>query len=95
MKIIGYLLFVLVAWLSLSGCTDSQTQTATVFKNCTGSYLRFEDNDFKVCNQEIIESYQKGEVITVSLRHIDQCSYDYACNLYYPFEGWVEVLEIE
>lgn len=95
MRIIRYSFFVFVAWLSLSGCTDSQTQTAIVIKNCTGSYLRFEDNDFKICNQEIIESYQEDEVITANLRHIDHCSYDYACNLYYPFEGWVEILEIE
>ncbi len=95
MRIIRYSFFALVAWLSISGCTDSQKQTAIVIKNCTGSYLRFQENDFKICNPEIIESQQEGEVITVKLRYIDQCTDDYACNLHYPFEGWVEILEIE
>ena len=95
MKIIRYSFFVFVAWLSLSGCTDSQTQTAIVIKNCTGSYLRFEDNDFKICNPEIIESYQRGEGITVKIRYNDQCSYDFECYLHFPFEGSVEILEIE
>lgn len=95
MRIIHYTFVVLVAWLSLSGCTDSQSQIATVKKNCTGSYLRFEDNEFKICNPEIIETYQGGEIITVTIQYNDQCSYDFACNLEYPFEGWVEILEIE
>lgn len=95
MRIISYSFVVLVAWLSLSGCTDSQTQTAIVKKNCTGSYLRFEDNDFKICNPEIIGSYQGGEIVTVTIRYNDQCSYDFACYLHHPFKGWVEILEIE
>ena len=95
MQIIRYSFFVVVAWLSLSGCKDSQTQTAIVIKNCTGSYLRFEDNDFKICNPDIMASHPEGEVVIVRLRYNDQCSDDFACNLHYPFEGWVEVLEIE
>lgn len=95
MKIIQYSFFVLFAWLSISGCTDSHTQTAIVIKNCTGNYLRYEDNDFKICNQDIIASHPEGDVVIVSIRYNDQCSDDFACNLHYPFAGWVEILEIE
>lgn len=37
MQVKQYSFFALVAWLSLSGCTDSQTQTAIVIRNCTGA----------------------------------------------------------
>ena len=94
MKHILLSIVVVVAYLGLSGCTDSQTQSGTVIKNCTGSYLRFDDNVYKLCNPEIIESYPGGEIITVVLRY-DQCTFDFECYLHFPFEEWIEILEIE
>lgn len=45
--------------LALAGCRK-KTETVTVVKDCTGTYLRFNNRDHPVCNYEALEDVASG-----------------------------------
>lgn len=83
--------------LVFTSCTKVNYKNATVIKDCTGSYLRINEKDYHICNDETVENYQSGEEVTASFKKIENCSNDtlIVCELYHQNEGWIEVTEVK
>lgn len=75
----------------LLSCTKEDDMI--VIKDCTGTYLRKNDKDFKVCNEELLDKYEDEQVITVSYKRADEeCEKEgFVCELYHKFEHYIEI----
>ena len=69
----------------------------TVIKDCTGSYIRFNGNDYHICNVEIVESYDNGTEVKAFFKKKDDCpdSDEIVCEMLHNNEGWINVTKIE
>ena len=77
-------------------CSKVNNKNMTVIKDCTGSYLRFNDKDYHICNIETVEYYEDGDEVKASFKKIDACITDTLvhCEMLHNNEGWVEVTKI-
>ncbi|GAB3430871.1 hypothetical protein [Niabella aquatica] len=68
-----------------------------VIKNCAGYYLLHNTTNYKVCNRELLNNYNDGDIITVSLRKTKDCSYyPYTeCAMAFGYSSWVEILSVK
>jgi hypothetical protein len=83
--------------LTLFSC-KRETNTMTVVKDCTGTYLRIHGKDFKVCNLGKLSSVPAGATVTATLKKIDNCkSLDdrFFCMMFHENEGWVEIVKLK
>ena len=46
----------------------------TVIKDCTGSYLRFNEKDYHICNADIVLDIENGTEVKASFEKIKSCS---------------------
>ena len=81
----------------VTACSKVNNRDMTVIKDCTGSYLRFHGNDYRICNIEIVENYDDGTEVEASFKKIDDCpDYDEAmCEMLHLNEGWINVTKIK
>jgi len=90
------LILAILSFTTFISCTKMNNKDVTVIKDCTGSYLRFNDDDYQICNIEIVENYDNGSKVVASFKKIDNCEYDHAvCLMIHKSEGWISVTEIE
>ena len=70
-----------------------------VIKDCTGSYLRFNEKDYKICNIETVSNIEAGTIVIASFKEIKDCTNIAAsgslCELYHKNEGWIDITKIE
>ena len=67
-----------------------------VIKDCTGTYLRKNNKDFKVCNKEVLDEFDENVTVTVTYIKLEDCNEEgFLCELYHEYEGFIEVKEIE
>jgi len=68
----------------------------TVIKDCSGTYLRFLDEDYQVCNTEKTDDFEENSIVTVSYRKIDECKAleGPVCMLYHENEGLIKITSI-
>ena len=60
--------------------------------DCTGYYLKVEDQEFRVCNKEILEDLKQEDKVLVRMKKIDKCSSDeIVCMMFHPYEYDVKV----
>lgn len=85
--------------LTIFGCKKERNKTVTVVRDCTGSYLRWEEKDYHVCNLEKITDFANGTEVTATFKKLKKCdgsANDRAvCLMIHQNEGWIEVLEIK
>lgn len=69
----------------------------TVIKNCAGYYLMHNTTIYKVCNRPLLNNYNDGDMITVSLKKTKNCSYYpyIECTMAFGYNSLVEVLSVE
>ncbi len=81
----------------LLSCSDDIEGEMIVIKDCTGSYLRFNDKDYRICNFEIVDDFEDGTEVKASFTEIESCSaYDNVniCDMLHINEGWITVTKI-
>ena len=69
-----------------------------VVKNCTGTYIQYKGQDYKVCNQEMLADFKNQTKIHITFRDSKLCeiSKDIAmCAMYHPFVSAVEIIKID
>lgn len=49
-----------------------------VIKECEGTYLRFNDLDYSVCNEDMLDKYANGSIINAIIVHSKDCFSDRA-----------------
>ncbi len=81
--------------LSLS--CGKTNKDVTVIKDCTGSYLRLNDKDYKICNDDIVANLNSGTEVVASFKKVDDCEdgFQAICEMYHAHKGWIKVTEIE
>ena len=66
-------------------------------RNCSGTYIRFKELDYKVCNTELLIDFKNDTKIQMTFKDSKSCEIakDTAvCMMYHPFIGSVEVISI-
>ena len=91
-------ILIVICMLTFSAC-KKENKSVTVIRDCTGTYLRFHDKDYRVCNLEKVESISNNENITASFKKIIKCkgsaNEGTVCLLLHENEGWIEVIDIK
>mgnify|MGYP003575855342 CR=1 FL=1 len=87
------------AFITLAAsCKKQDQQSATIVRDCTGTYLRYQGKDYQVCNLEKLSSYADGAVVSANFRKIDRCTGSandaIVCYMFHPNEGWIEVEKV-
>ena len=94
--ILGTLLTVCTLTFS---CKKERNIEATIITDCTGTYLRINSKDYKVCNLEKTENYTYGQTVEVTFKKLDECdgsgNFTTTCFLNHPFEAWAQVIKIK
>ena len=87
------LLILLTTFLS---CSKVNNKNMIVIKDCTGSYLRFNDKDYHICNMEVVDNFDNGTEVEASFKKIDECDNNWSeCYMLHDNEGWINVTKIE
>jgi hypothetical protein len=98
-KYILILPFILSLSVFTTSCKKDKSETMTVVRNCTGTYLRLDGKDYHVCNLEMVEPFSDGESVSVEFKKIKECHGSanevIICQMVYENEGWIEVESIE
>jgi len=70
---------------------------AIVIKDCTGAYLRMNNKDYLICNDDTIEKYNNEEIIYVTYKIISDCDWSerVVCEMYHEKEGLIEITGIK
>ena len=87
-----------VCSLALS-CKKEKNTEAIIITDCTGSYLRIDSKDYKICNLEKIANFTNGQKVNVIYKKLDNCNdsgnFVTICFLYHQYEAWVEILNVK
>jgi major membrane immunogen (membrane-anchored lipoprotein) len=95
MKILILILIIITASI-FSSCSKTNNKKMTVIKDCTGTYLEYNDKDYHVCNNEITDSFENGTKVRASFTNIANCLEidETLCEMLHKNEGWIKVTEI-
>lgn len=88
---------VLFLIVSVSSCKKKINKDVTVIRDCTGTYLEFKDQDYKVCNWDKVEDYGDGDKVQASFKKIDSCDdpNTFNCEMYHEYKSWIKVTKIK
>src|SRR5688572_10559448 len=75
-------------------CKGPYAGNMQIITDCTGSYLRYQQKDYKVCNINALAGYNGGAWVNASFSKIGNCRENpgYICNMYHENEGFITVL---
>ncbi len=96
-KLFGKIWFLIgSSMIILPACSDKESLQLIVSRDCTGTYLKQAEWDYKVCNPEKIAAYADGQNILVSFAISENCEDPsaFACKLYHPYKNWIFIQEI-
>lgn len=80
-----------------STCGNGPGQAMTVLKDCTGTYLRLDGKDYRVCNVKTLKNYADGTQVEAGFKKINSCRAEekrIVCEMLHQNEGWVEVTSV-
>ena len=70
-------------------------EKAVLLRDCTGTYLRIKNTDYKVCNLKKVADFESGTTVSVSFKKIPECNgdgnFEILCKMLHHFESWIEV----
>jgi hypothetical protein len=93
------IVFTALFFLTFIACKKEMNKKAELVVDCTGTYLRINEKDYKVCNLENTASFQDGQVVTATFKKIDECSgsgnFVVSCEMIHEYESWIEVIKIK
>jgi len=74
--------------------TGSCSNIMQVVKDCTGSYLRYQQKDYHVCNYSLLDGYADGDQVVAGFNKLSGCSTtpQIVCQMLHANEGYVEVV---
>ena len=88
----------LVVVVATTVSCSKETKTATVHKNCTGTYLVVDDKMSRVCNFDLLSDHEEGDEVEVTYKEISSCErYDtlIICMMAFPYDQDIELLSVE
>ena len=68
-----------------------------VVRDCTGTYLKYQKSDYRVCNRGKLEQFSSGTRIYASVKKVEKCKdLNYLdCYMYHPHNGLIAVIQIK
>lgn len=78
--------------------TTVTKQKMQVVKDCSGTYVKYNDADYQVCNKDVLTKLNNGDWIVASFYKLNECTEkqdDVICMLYHENKGWVKVYDVE
>ncbi|WP_228410898.1 hypothetical protein [Chryseobacterium taklimakanense] len=82
----------------MTSCSVSNVKsTATVIKDCTGTYLRINKEDYQVCNADILKNHQQGSTVSATYRKVQKCPEldgRIVCAMYHEKAGNIRIHSI-
>ncbi|WP_313267238.1 hypothetical protein [Epilithonimonas vandammei] len=74
-------------------------QTGTIVRDCTGTYLRVGENeDYLICNAEILEAKKDGEKVSLVFDYTKECKErdgKIMCMMYHENKGMIRVKSVK
>ncbi|SFH85882.1 hypothetical protein [Halpernia frigidisoli] len=84
-----------VSILSCKSISTNQFHSATIVKDCSGTYLRTAEKvDYLVCNSELLKDKKEGEKVSVNFKMTTECperNGEIRCMLYHENKGLVRI----
>jgi hypothetical protein len=75
------------------------SEKAEFIKDCTGSYIRIENKDYKVCYYKEVVNYKTGDVISVVYKKKKECTTispdELTCKMAHSFEYYIEIIKTD
>ena len=79
--------------------TGTEVQKVEFVKDCTGSYIRLNAKDYKVCNFNDVSAYENGDVLYVVFEGLSECNEispdQLTCKMAHAFEKYVSIVKSE
>ena len=92
------LLAVLFVILSSFSCKKGNNVDATVIRDCTGTYLRVNTTEYKVCNKAKLASFADGELVNATFKVVTkgkcEADEDIVCMMLHEFKHRVLVTKV-
>ena len=95
-----FFIITVILYTSVTSCRKT-TGKMKVIKDCTGHYLRFDSQDFPICNIEIVSNVSSGTDVDATFRKIGNANCASKGQTYcmmvhpYPIGEWIEVKRIK
>lgn len=92
------LLLLLTGSVVIESCKKDRWVDAVVLRDCTGTYLRIGELDYKVCNLGKVEAISNRTNVSVRIEKIDACDCNQGvivCEMLHLHNGWLYVQEIK
>jgi len=83
------------ALIAFSSCSKESDNNATVVRDCTGTYLEIDGDDYYVCNAGEIAQYDDGAKLDINYKSVPECGLTGTCLLYHPKKGDIEVTDVK
>ena len=100
-KIILKAAFLLTITLAILTSCNKENTSATVIRDCTGTYLRFSSKDWPVCNSDFISEIPNNEKIKVTYKKVEsgKCvdKGKPVCMMVHPntAKEWIEITKVK
>lgn len=99
MKILLYFTAAASVMLLIFSCKKESYKSITVITDCTGTYLRWNEKDYKVCNIEKVSSFISGTTVEANFVKLTECkgagNFPVTCYLNHEYDSWIEVRKIK
>jgi len=101
MKKVSHLLSLGIFSTLLFSCATvhDRLQTGTIVRDCTGTYLRVAENeDYLVCNSDILVSKKDGEKVSVVYDYTKECKErdgKIMCMMFHENKGMIQVKSVK
>ncbi|HZG01407.1 MAG TPA: hypothetical protein VEY71_10415 [Chitinophagales bacterium] len=93
------LLAVLFIVLSSFSCKKGNNVDATVVRDCTGTYLRINTSDYRVCNKSKLSKFEDGETVNVTFRVVTagkcEADEDIVCMMAHEYKDRIVVTKVD
>lgn len=101
MKKVSHILSLVIFSTLIFSCATvhDRLQTGTIVRDCTGTYVRVAENeDYLVCNSDILASKKEGEKVSVVYDYTKECKErdgKIMCMMYHENKGMIRVKSVK
>jgi hypothetical protein len=83
---------------AIACCKKTTNKPVKIVRDCTGTYLRYNNEDYHICNTEKTDAFANGLLVTASFTRIDACTGTaqnaIVCEMLHPSVDWITVSDI-
>ncbi|RZL20637.1 MAG: hypothetical protein EOO96_24810 [Pedobacter sp.] len=85
--------------LAIFSCKKESYSSATIIRDCTGTYLRVLDKDYQVCNIEKTASFENEQKVLANFNLIKECKNEASvvseCFMLHANAGLINIIDVK